>query len=104
MYPDNSSPLYNLKPASPLSDVTKELQKLNTIQEHQTLELSRQAKQLQRQADIQKEIETHLKEEAAARTKDDKKYFWLGVLTSFLVSMLVAHSTTLIRLLQDLLQ
>lgn len=105
------NPIYNLKPENPFSGITDELRQLNVNQQHQAEELRHQAselqkqvEQLQRQADIQKEIEIHLKEEAAARSKDDKKYFWLGVLTSFIISMLVAHSVTLMQLLLKLLQ
>jgi len=48
-------------------------------------------------------LETHLKEEAVTRSKDDRKYFWLGVLTSFVISILVEHGSALMRFLQGLL-
>lgn len=69
----------------------------------QTDSLNRQVEELKRQADVQAGIETHLKEEAVTRSKDDRKYFWLGVLTSFVISMLVEHGSALIRFLQGLL-
>ena len=69
----------------------------------QTDSLNRQIEELKRQADVQAGIETHLKEEAVTRSKDDRKYFWLGILTSFVISMLVEHGPALIRFLQGLL-
>ena len=69
----------------------------------QTDSLNRQVEELKRQADVQAGIETHLKEEAVTRSKDDRKYFWLGVLTSFVISMLVEHGSALMRFLQGLL-
>ena len=69
----------------------------------QTDSLNRQVEELKRQADVQAGIETHLKEEAVTRSKDDRRYFWLGVLTSFVISMLVEHGSALIRFLQGLL-
>ena len=69
----------------------------------QTDSLNRQFEEPKRQADVQAGIETHLKEEAVTRSTDDRKYFWLGVLTSFVISMLVEHGSALIRFLQGLL-
>lgn len=69
----------------------------------QTDSLNRQVEELKRQADVQAGIETHLKEEAVTRSKDDRNYFWLGVLTSFVISMLVEYGSVLIQFLQGLL-
>ena len=69
----------------------------------QTDSLNRQVEELKRQADVQAGIETHLKEEAVTRSKDDRRYFWLGVLTSFVISMLVEYGSVLIQFLQGLL-
>ena len=84
---------------APLSSATPEeyFRRLN-----ETLD-TRIAESLESQAQAQSNIETHLKEEAVTRSKDDRKYFWLGVLTSFVISMLVEHGSALIRLLQGLL-
>lgn len=69
----------------------------------QTDSLNRQVEKLKRQADVQAGIETHLKEETVTRSKDDRRYFWLGVLTSFVISMLVEYGSVLIQFLQGLL-
>lgn len=70
----------------------------------QTDSLNRQVDELRRQADTQSHIEEHLKEEAVTRAKDDRKYFWLGALISFVTAMLVEHGLELIQLLQGLVQ
>ncbi len=84
---------------APLSSATPEeyFRKLN-----ETLD-TRIAESLESQAQAQSNIEAHLKEESITRSKDDRKYFWLGVLTSFVISMLVEHGPALIRFLQGLL-
>ena len=64
--------------------------------------LNRQVDELKRQADAQANIEDHLKKEADTREKDDKKYFWLGVLFSFVTAMLVEHGLELLQFLQGL--
>lgn len=71
--------------------------------EEQAKVLEDQAKSLAAQAKTQREINDLLAAEAVQRAKDDKKYFWLGVLTSFVISMLVEHGSALIQLLQGLL-
>lgn len=62
------------------------------------------SEQLQRQADAQEEIRQQLNEEERSRSQDDKKYFWLGVLTSLIVSMTVEHGAELIAFLRQLFQ
>lgn len=60
--------------------------------------------ELQRQADAQERMDQALRDEAAARAKDDKKYFWLGALVSFVTAMLVEHGPTLLSVLRPLIR
>ncbi len=52
--------------------------------------------QIQRQAEAQEDILNQLKEESDSRSRDDKKYFWLGVLTSGIVSILVTYGASIL--------
>ena len=63
-------------------------------------ELQRQADELRRQAEAQESIHEQLKEEAADRAHDDKKYFWLGALVSLVTALLVECGAALLSLLQ----
>lgn len=66
--------------------------------------LEAQLEELRRQADAQEQLNKRLAEEAVARSKDDKKYFWFGALVSLTVSMLVEHGPAFLTLLRQLFQ
>lgn len=94
-------------------DLNGHFQRLHAeLNENIAAELARQSdileqkvsSELRRQADAQSHIEEHLKEEAITRAKDDRKYFWLGALISFVAAILVEHGPALIQFLQALFQ
>lgn len=82
---------------APLQEQAEQLEAIAAV-------LEKQAAEQKRQADIQTQIHAELQAEEVSRSKDDRKYFWWGVATSFVVSMLVEHGAELITLLQELLQ
>lgn len=59
---------------------------------------------LRRQVEEQQKLCEELKQEAKDRSKDDKKYFWLGVAASLVISLLVEHGPALILAIAAALQ
>lgn len=51
-----------------------------------------------------RDVVDELKEEKNERSQSDKKYFWLGALVSFVISMTVQHGPALIQFLLQLIQ
>jgi chromosome segregation ATPase len=73
---------------------------INTTLSGQLAEISRQAdaqekqiSELKLQVEAQQSIRDHLKEEADTRKKDDRKYFWIGVVASLIISISAALLT-----------
>lgn len=100
--PDSPS---SIRAAKSLSEIEKSLD--NKLQQHAEQigdALADIAKQQKSQAESQKNISNNLEEESLSRAKDDKKYFWLGALVSFLISMTVEHGAAMIQFLQQLFQ
>lgn len=94
-----------IRAAKSLSEIEKSLDdKLQQHTEQIAATLADIAEQQKIQAASQRNIDNGLKEESISRSKDDKKYFWLGALVSFVISMTVEHGPTLLNILQQLFQ
>lgn len=92
-----------------LEDLSRGLPSLEPVSCEETLEkfqaallepINRQAEELKRQADAQELLISELKQESKDRTKDDKKYFWLGALISLVTAILIEHGSELLEVLQ----
>lgn len=94
-----------IRTAKNISEIEKSLDdKLHQHTEQIASTLADISEQQKAQAESQKNIYNNLKEESISRSKDDKKYFWLGTLVSLVTSILVEHGSDMIRFLQQLFQ
>lgn len=89
---------------APLEQQAESAEKQAMSAKQQVAALESQHKELKRQADSQNDIFQLLEQESVSRAADDKKYFWLGTLVSFLISMTVEHGAAMIQFLQQLFQ
>jgi len=65
--------------------------------------LQQQTQELKRQADSQEQICDGLEIESKNRSRDDKRYFWRGVVCSAVIAFSVQYLPALIKFLRSLL-
>lgn len=67
-------------------------------------QLRRQSEALQAMSSTHEKIENDISQEAVDRATSDRKYFWVGAVTSALIAFAVEYAPELIALVQQLIR